>query len=105
MFVTSFIFVALLFGMNGFVHIRTQCVRITSPRCDMQEAASSFKGFGSPPQLKTERSEEEQAQSRSEQKRRYQELKKKAKASSNVHKLVGGANGDEKQSKQRSQAW
>ena len=68
------------------------------------QCEARFKGFGAPPPPKQGKSEEELANSRSAQKRKYQELKKKAMKSNNIHRLVDGER-DEKQQSQKSQGW
>jgi hypothetical protein len=60
----------------------------------------SHKGFG-PPKTTVEKDN-----SRSEQKKKYQELKMRVKKAGGVHKIAGGGRqDDQKQSKQRSQGW
>ena len=67
------------------------------------QSEATHKGFG-PPKAKVEKDPNQM--SRSEQKRKYQELKKRAKKIGSVHKVAGAVReSDDRQSKQRSQAW
>ena len=67
------------------------------------QSEATHKGFG-PPKAKVAKNPNQM--SRSEQKRTYQELKKRAKKIESVHKVSGAVReSDDRQSKQRSQAW
>ena len=73
-----------------------------SLRCELERA--EFKGFGASPPPKLPKTEEEIQNSRSSRKKTYQKMRKLAKKSASVHKLVDGER-DQKQQSQRSQGW